>query len=198
MTEFVLVRHGETVWNTEGRLQGSLDIPLNETGISQARAVASVLAEEHWDVVISSPLKRAFDTAVQIVDPLGIPERDIVIDDRLRERHYGAAEGLNLAERETHFPDGVWPDVESHEMLDLRVGPVVEEFADVYAGKRVVLVAHGGWIRSLLRVISDHNPEVIDLPIPNASCTWISHDGEKWQLGDVGIAEHSPILDEIS
>lgn len=192
MTEFVLVRHGETAWNTEGRLQGSRDIPLNSTGISQARAVASVLASERWDVVISSPLARAFDTAVQIVDPLGISEHDIVTDDRLRERHYGEAEGLNLAERENRFPDGVWPDVETHEALDLRTNPVIEEFASSYVGQRVVIVTHGGWIRSVLRAISDHDPEIVDLPIPNASCSWISHDSGGWQIGDIGVVKHLP------
>lgn len=195
MTEFVLVRHGETDWNIEGRLQGARDVPLNATGISQARAVATILAGESWDVVISSPLARAYDTAIQMVDTIGIAESDIVIDSRLKERNYGAAEGLDLAERESRFPDGVWPDVETHEMLDLRTQSVMEEFAKTHAGKRVVLVTHGGWIRSVLRVISSSDAEVSEIHIPNASCSWISHDGHAWQLGNLGVAEHLPIFD---
>lgn len=193
MTEFVLVRHGETDWNTAGRLQGSKDIPLNAAGLSQARAVASVLSSGRWDVVISSPLARAFDTAMQIATHLEIAESEIIIDSRLRERNYGAAEGTNLAERESRWPDGNWPDVETHETLDLRSGPVMHELAETYAGKRVVIVTHGGWIRSVLRVLSDHDPEIVELPIPNASYSRLSHDGQKWQLGELGVAEHVPI-----
>lgn len=195
MTEFVLVRHGETDWNTEGRLQGSMDIPLNDTGISQARAVASVLATEQWDVVISSPLLRAYDTAVQIVDPLGIAEVDIIIDPRLRERHYGVAEGLLLAERRAQWPDDIWPEAETPEMMDARTGPTMQDLAEKHLGKRVVLVAHGSWIRSALRVVSGHDPAVLDIHIPNASCSWVTFAGDAWQLGELGVAEYAPFSD---
>lgn len=190
MTEFVLVRHGETDWNTAGRLQGARDIPLNDAGIAQAKAVASVLSAGRWDVVMSSPLTRAFDTAVEIADQVGIAEHDVVIDERLRERDYGAAEGFDLAERESRWPDGIWPDVETHEALDLRSGPVMQEFAETYAGKRAVIVTHGGWIRSVLRVLSGNDPAIADIVIPNASCSWISHHREKWHLGELGDAGH--------
>lgn len=195
MTEFVLVRHGETDWNLAGRLQGSQDIPLNAAGISQARSLASLLCAEPWDVVITSPLQRAFETAEQIVDPLGFDTSDIIIDPRLRERHYGAAEGLLLAERRSRWPDDIWPDAETPETMDARTGPAMQELADRYAGKRLVLVAHGSWIRSALRVISNHDPEIVEVVIPNASCSWVSHDGEEWHLGELGVAEHIPLFD---
>lgn len=195
MTEFVLVRHGETDWNKVDRLQGSMDIPLNDTGISQARSMASALCTQQWDVVISSPLQRAFETAVQIIDPLGFGPSDIIIDARLRERHYGAAEGLTLAERRSQWPDDIWPDAETPELMDARTGPAMRDITIQHAGKRIILVAHGSWIRSALRVLSDYNPAIMKLVIPNVSCSWVSHEGNGWQLGELGVTEHAPLID---
>lgn len=194
MTEFVLVRHGETDWNAAGRLQGSQDVPLNAQGITQARAVAAMLCAEPWDVVIASPLSRAFDTAVQIVDTLGIQMHEILTDVRLQERHYGAVEGLTVLERTTRFPDGVWPDAETDAMLDARSGAVLDELAARYPGQRVMIVAHGGWIRSALRVLSNHHPDVVDIHIANASCSWLTHDGAEWHIGEIGVAEFAPLF----
>lgn len=195
MTEFVLVRHGETDWNAAGRLQGSQDVPLNAQGISQARAAAAMLGAESWDVVISSPLSRAFETAVQIIDPLGFTIGDLIIDPRLKERHYGAAEGLNLSERRANWPDDMWPNAETPEMMDQRTGPTMHDLARQHAGKRVMIVGHGSWIRSALRVLSNHHSDVMDVHIPNAICSWLTHDGEKWHLGDLGVAELAPLFD---
>lgn len=195
MTEFVLVRHGETDWNNAGRLHGSIDIPLNETGISQALAVADLLGGDKWDVVVSSPLQRAFETAVQIMDRLGFETNDIIIDPRLRERFFGDAEGISLNERRTRWPDKVWPNAETPELMDTRTGGAIHDIAAQHAGKRIVLVAHGGWIRSVLRVVSENDPSIEDVVIPNASCSYVSHDGDSWQLGELGVAEHISLSD---
>lgn len=194
MTEFVLVRHGETDWNTAGRLQGGTDTALNDLGISQARALGAMLCAEHWDVVVSSPLQRAFETAVQIIDPLGLRLEDIVIDPRVRERGYGAAEGLTLAERQVQWPDDVWPDAETTDLLDARSAAAMHELAANHAGKRIVVVAHGGFIRSVLRVLSDYDPAIMHIHIPNASCTFLAHDGERWHLGEHGVIDHLATL----
>lgn len=195
MTEFVLVRHGETDWNAEERLHGSIDIPLNARGISQARAVASILCADHWDAIVSSPLQRAYQTAVQIVDPLDFGEADIVVNPLLKERFYGDAEGIDLAERRTRWPDKVWPNAETPEAMDERTGAAMRDLAALYEGKRVVIVAHGGWIRSALRVVSGHDPAVLDIVIPNASCSWVTFADGAWKIGELGIAEYAPLFD---
>ena len=89
-TTLVLVRHGETAWNAEGRIQGHLDIPLNEIGLAQAAAVGTHLRAENFDAIYSSDLLRAYRTASPVV---ANPETDIVRDERLRERHLGVLHG---------------------------------------------------------------------------------------------------------
>ena len=195
MTEFVLIRHGETEWNASGRLQGSTDTPLSPLGISQARAAASVLASDSWDVVISSPLQRAFETAVQIVDPLGIDASEIIVDPRVSERRYGAAEGLTIAERDERFPDGKWPDSETRDLLEVRVSEALQDFASIYQGKRIVIVSHGGWIRAAIRVMSNHDKAASGVTIPNASCTYASFDNGEWTLGELAAISHLPLFE---
>lgn len=188
-TEIVLIRHGETAWNVIGRLQGGSDVPLSDRGVDQATLVANELRGTAWDVIISSPLQRAYQTAVSIVKELGLDESEIVSHPEFRERSYGHAEGLTIAEREERFPDGIWPDAESPEEMDIRVGAALYELVQQYRGKRVMIVAHGGWIRAALRVASGFDPAVIRLDIPNISRTCIRHDGESWFVGDVGLVE---------
>ncbi len=91
ITTLVLVRHGETAWNVEGRIQGHLDVPLNETGLAQAAAVGKRFRSERFDAIYSSDLIRAFRTASPVV---ANPEVDIIRDPRLRERHLGVLQGL--------------------------------------------------------------------------------------------------------
>lgn len=189
-TEFVLIRHGETAWNATGRLQGGSDIPLSDRGVEQAITVANELRGTVWDLIVSSPLQRAYQTAVHIVVELGLDESDIVTNSELRERSYGLAEGLTIAEREERFPDGMWPEAESSDEMNVRAGAALHALAETYSGKRVLIVAHGGWIRAALRVASGFDPAIIHLNIPNTSRTYMSHDGERWQVGDVGAAGH--------
>ena len=117
-TRIVLIRHGETAWNAERRLQGHLDIDLNEEGQRQARALAAALANEHFDVLVSSDLARASQTAKALGDLTGLP---LYIDGRLRERCYGAVEGLRHADIEARFPReyAAWRARERPERLSL-------------------------------------------------------------------------------
>ena len=103
MTLLYLVRHGETDWNRDRRIQGSTDIPLNETGRLQARRTGTLLARRSWDAIITSPLSRAAETAAIIADELGLPAPQIV--DAIVERAYGEAEGLDDIELARRFPD---------------------------------------------------------------------------------------------
>ena len=102
MTEIFLIRHGETAWNAERRLQGHLDIPLNEEGERQAAALARALAGETVDLIVSSDLSRAASTARAVAERHGLP---LHTDAALRERCFGAFEGLLYDERESHFPE---------------------------------------------------------------------------------------------
>src|SRR5262245_34226909 len=102
VTRFLLVRHGETDWNATGRIQGHSDTPLNAVGREQARRVALRLAREPVRAVYSSDLARAFETATIIGQPLGLT---VVTSARLRERQYGAWEGLTAAEIQTRYPE---------------------------------------------------------------------------------------------
>lgn len=189
-TEFALIRHGETAWNASGRLQGSTDVPLSDLGIEQAKRLAFELRDTVWDVIISSPLQRAYQTAVHIVNELGLDESEIVTNPEFRERSYGQAEGLTTAEREQQFPDGFWPDSESTKEMNTRVAAALYDLVETHGGKRILIVAHGGWIRAALRIASDFDRDVIHRNIPNTSRTDIYHDGENWHVGEIGQVAH--------
>jgi len=147
-----LVRHGETDWNRAHRIQGSTDVPLNDTGRDQARATGRLLARREWHAVYSSPLSRALETAQLIADELElaapVPVEDLV------ERQYGEAEGLTGWEVEARFPgDAPVPGRESRESVAARVVPALVEIAERHAGQSVVVVSHGGVIRSVLQAL---------------------------------------------
>jgi probable phosphoglycerate mutase len=154
-----LLRHGETEFNVEGRLQGQQDSPLTARGRAQARAHGVLLGEliaepETWRVV-ASPLGRALDTARLACAELGLPEAAIETDPRLREIAYGEWEGLTYAEIEVRNSDDwaarqrdpwryVVPGGESYEMVAARAG----DFLNEVRGNTIV-VSHGGTGRVL-------------------------------------------------
>jgi hypothetical protein len=96
MTELLLVRHGETDWNAEGRLQGHTDRPLSDYGRDQARQLADDLATEAFDVIYASDLARARETAEIVAERLDVP---VNVDPDLREKNWGTWEGLTSTER---------------------------------------------------------------------------------------------------
>ena len=100
-TRICLVRHGETAWNAERRLQGHTDIPLNETGLAQARATAASLATERFDAAYCSDLTRARQTAEAIANCCGLAPG---FDASLRERNFGAFQALTYVEAQARFP----------------------------------------------------------------------------------------------
>nr|GMD99479.1 phosphoglycerate mutase-like protein 4 isoform X1 [Ipomoea batatas] len=103
-TEIIVIRHGETEWNAEGRIQGHLDVELNDIGRQQAHAVADRLSREpKISVVYSSDLKRAFETAETIASSCGVLE--VVKDPDLRERHLGDIQGLTVSEASQKSPN---------------------------------------------------------------------------------------------
>jgi probable phosphoglycerate mutase len=148
----LLIRHGETAWNAEHRIQGSLDIPLSSTGVWQAGRLAERLAAERIDAIYASDLARAWLTAEPIAARLGLELR---ADIRLRERCFGVFEGHTLDEIAARWPadfaawrerDPAWamPEGESGAAFIERVTAALRDIAREWTGATVAVVAHGG------------------------------------------------------
>lgn len=145
-----LVRHGETDWNNQRRIQGTTDIPLNDTGRAQAARTGTLLARRDWNAVITSPLSRAFETGSIIAAQLGLPEP--ATDARLVERNYGEAEGLDFGEMHRLFPENAHvPGREKRSAVAARAIEGLMDIAEKHPDEAVVVVSHGGLIRSVLR-----------------------------------------------
>jgi uncharacterized phosphatase len=171
MTLIYFVRHGETEWNRERRIQGTTDIPLNDTGRAQARETGRLLAGRDWDLVVSSPLSRAHETATIIAAELAMGEPLILAE--VAERNYGAAEGLDHDQVDELFPgDSSVPGRESREEVTSRVIPAIVALAEQHPGKSIVVVSHGGVIRSVLMSVA---PGEHDVPIRNGSIHSFRH-----------------------
>jgi len=198
-TELIVVRHGETLWNLDGRQQGHLDSPLSPLGVRQADAIAARLAEERFDALYSSDLGRARATAQRIAARTGHAVR---VDERLRERHLGIIQGLTMSEFERLHPeeharfnsggaDFRVPGGESIRQRHERVVACAEEIAARHPGQRVVIVTHGGVLSSLFRRaagISVAAPRTFRLW--NASINTFFVEGGKWALGVWGDISH--------
>lgn len=163
ITNIVLIRHGETAWNAERRLQGHIDIALNAKGQRQADALGAALAAQHFDAVIASDLQRALQTANALAGPRGMPVR---LDPALRERCYGAFEGVLYADIAQRFPaefaawqardiDAVMPHgercAESFRQFHARSLGAIMGWAALYPGQSIALVAHGGVLECAYR-----------------------------------------------
>ena len=201
VTEIVLVRHGETSWNTEGRIQGQLDIPLNESGLAQAVAVGRRLGKERLDAIYSSDLERAMQTARPVVHA---GAREIRREPRLRERHFGALQGLTGEEAQDRQP-GAWQAYKAraadHELgggeslaaFSLRVVGFVGEVLRTHAGGRILLVSHGGVLDMAYRHATGMPLDAPrSFPIYNASVNILIHDRGRWEIAAWGDVSHLP------
>ncbi|MET4620843.1 putative phosphatase [Arthrobacter sp. 2762] len=176
LTTFALVRHGQTDWNAERRLQGATDIPLNDVGREQAREAVGTLANYQWDAIVSSPLSRAAETADLIAEGLGLTVARRVPE--LIERSFGPAEGLQAGpELEALRIPGGFRGGESDDGAASRGMNALEQLAQEFSGQHVLVVTHGTLIRlSLSRAIgrtldSVHNA-VLNLAHHHASDGW--------------------------
>ncbi|QJR11516.1 Putative phosphoserine phosphatase 2 [Usitatibacter rugosus] len=207
-TRFVILRHGETQWNVESRIQGHTDSELTMLGWKQAAALGRRMEGEKFDVLISSDLGRAYNTADSVATRTG---HEIVSDPRLRERSFGVAEGLTYGELDHQFPDAfsrvretdpdfVIPGGETRRQFQDRVKSAFESIAAEYPEKRVVVVCHGGVLAALYRVmhgiaVSAPHP----IPIANASFNAVAFDGTTWTTelwGDTGHLAAGALLEE--
>lgn len=187
-----LVRHGETAWNAERRLQGHLDVPLNEVGRRQAEAAARSLTGHGFAAVYSSDLCRARETATAAARVLAL---DLTIEPELRERHYGDFQGLTYKEARERFPsdyerfharDAEFAFAGGGESLTafaVRVRRVLSRIASVHPGQQVLVVTHGGVLDIAHRLTSGRPLEAKrDFTIPNAALNWIEFDRASWRL----------------
>ena len=149
--QLLLIRHGETEWNTEGRIQGFRDIGLSERGRRQAQVLARHLQGRPLDAIYASDLSRAIETAEPLARERGAAVR---IDPRLKERGFGLFEGHTYAEAEANWPQeyAIWrqrdpghavPGGESYRDARVRVLAVLGEIAQRHAGQTVAIVTHG-------------------------------------------------------
>lgn len=192
-TRICLVRHGETDWNAQYRLQGHQDIPLNARGLAQAAAVAQALRGERFDAIYSSDLQRAQTTARAIADVLALP---LQLEARFRERHFGALQGLTRAEADQRHP-GEYARVRMREPQACPPGEGGESLAGFaeriqhalltvctrHAGGRILIVSHGGCMDIMYRLASGKPlTEARDFPLGNATLNWLAHADESWQI----------------
>lgn len=175
VTRIIAVRHGETAWNVDTRLQGQLDVPLNERGREQARRVGLALRDECPDVLYSSDLSRARETAQAVAAATGLP---LHTDPGLRERHFGIWQGHTYAEVGERWPaeSERWrlrepgygpPEGETLEGFSARCLATATRLARAHPGQTVVLVAHGGVLDCFYRAASGqalNAPRTWELP----------------------------------
>lgn len=210
MTELLLIRHGETAWNAERRLQGHLDIPLNQTGLAQAQRLAAALRHQQIDAIIASDLQRALQTASAIAQwhPLKVQQYQ-----GLRERHFGTFEGLLYSELEHRYPsafqawqqrdpDARFPSLTDDQQTSSATGESLRTFhqrcilslrqlAQAHENKTIVVVAHGGVLECAYREAKQlplATPR--DFSIYNASINRFTIHAGQFQLQQWGDIQH--------
>jgi len=178
LTTFALIRHGQTDWNAERRLQGSTDIPLNDVGRGQARDAVAVVSAYEWDAIVSSPLSRAAETADLIAAGLGLPVVRRLPE--LSERSFGPAEGLQAGpDLDALRIEGGFRGAESEDEAADRGLTALEALAGEFRGGRVLVVAHGTLLRVSLSRAVGRTLQSID----NAALNLAHHHAvDGWQL----------------
>lgn len=212
MTEIFLIRHGETDWNVEKRLQGHLDIDLNGEGERQAAALSRALQHERFDLIAASDLQRAIRTAHALAGPRGMT---VQLETGLRERSYGAFEGLRYSDIEQRYPDAyaAWRARE----VDVRYPPgqysaeTLREFSERAVGavlaiahknhsRKIAIVTHGGVLECIYRAAAGIGLErPRDFEIRNAAINRIICNDGKLEIVnwcDVAHLSHTA-LDEV-
>lgn len=190
-TRICIVRHGETDWNVEKRIQGHIDISLNAAGLAQADAAADGLARHRFDAAYSSDLDRAWQTALAIGRRQGMEVRRAP---GLRERHYGVLQGLTTAEIAVRYPtayalylardiDHNFKTGESLAAFSARIVSAVEALAGDHPGGSLLLVSHGGVLDICYRQATGRDLATPrDFPIPNAALNWFEVGSDGWRL----------------
>jgi 2,3-bisphosphoglycerate-dependent phosphoglycerate mutase len=198
-TKLWLVRHGETDWNAGSRLQGTIDIPLNVKGCEQAKLVADRLAILSCAVIYSSPLKRAFQTALPLSERLGLAVQTLA---DMAERNYGGFEGKTPDQIAAQDPEGFqrWQSRDPHfapangeslVQFNERVSKALNELARLHPGKTVVIFTHGGVLDIVYRLAQGLS---LDLPrtwpIANAAINFLLVEQKRFLIKAWGDLDH--------
>jgi broad specificity phosphatase PhoE len=203
LRRLILLRHGQTDYNVDGRMQGHIDSHLTDAGHEQAAEAAPVLASLAPDRLVSSDLRRAVDTAEVVGAACGLP---VKLDPRLRETHLGLWQGHTVAEIERDYPgaiaawrsDPAWAPPEGESRIDVvaRSRPVVDELDAELAdsdgvSETVLLVAHGGLIAGLVTGLLDLPPSAWPSFGGLGNCRWAvlarRDDHPRWRLAGYNI-----------
>jgi len=211
ITRFCIVRHGETDWNAEKRLQGQIDIALNATGQAQALAIRAHLKKAPaFAAVYSSDLARAWHTADIATADLGLA---VLPAPTFRERHYGSYQGLTSAEaahihptmyrlhqaRDLHY---AYDTGESLTAFAERIHDGLGALAEQHCGQSILVFTHGGVLDIIYRLVTQRPLNIPrDFPIPNAGLNWLAHDASSstnfWRIISWGDQMHlTDTLDE--
>ncbi len=206
-TYLLAIRHGETEWNSEGRFQGHLNSALNPEGLTQAGALGARLARNSFDLLISSDLGRALQTASAIAMRTG---HEIMVEPRLRERNMGIFQGLTPAEVQSRYPDEyirfksndpeyAIPGGESMRQLFERCVACFADLAERHAGMTLAAVTHGGVLAMLYRhATAMPLAAPRDFPLHNTGVNRFRRRMDAWELqhwGDIAHLEHA--LDDL-
>lgn len=196
--QVLLIRHGQTDWNVDGRWQGALPIGLNDIGRAQAKALANYLSNRKIGSVYSSDLPRALDTAAAIGASFGLTP---ITEVRLQEFNLGIFQGLKRDEirerypvEHSNFEADYWnyavTQGESRRALQTRAYEVFQEIVAKAVGPDVAIVSHGGTIRMLLLRLFEGAPELNHFHVENTSLTILVRDGNKWKLEALATVPH--------
>ena len=206
-TLLCVVRHGETAWNAEGRVQGQLDVPLNEIGLAQARAVAAALQGEQFTAIYSSDLQRVTRTAEPTATMLGLQVR---LDPRLRERHYGMFQTLTYADVKILHPEDYarfkakdldydFRSGESLRTFSARSVACLAEIAARHPGESILVFTHGGVLEMARRHATGSSLTTVrEFEIPNAGLNRLAIAGDAWSvLGWADCGHLEAALDDV-
>jgi probable phosphoglycerate mutase len=190
-TRICIIRHGETDWNVEKRIQGHTDVPLNETGRAQAMAMAFNAAHQRFQAIYSSDLARTVETAKLLAQR---EEQDVKLLPQLRERHYGVFQGITAEEGAARYPAAYAHYVARDLNYDFETGESLLGFAERvregidwlvrhHSGQTIAAVSHSGLLDVVYRRATGrplHTPR--DFKIPNCALNWFHFDGQGWHL----------------
>lgn len=206
-TEITIIRHGETMWNVQKRIQGQRNSKLSENGITQAELVAKALAKREFDVLVSSDLGRAIETAKIINKQLLLPHE---YNANLRERSFGIFEGKNFAEIEEKYPkeflrykernpEFVVPGGESIQQMYKRITSEIESVARKFKDQKVLIVSHGLVLEMMMyRTFNLNLDEPRAFSINNSSISSFYIDENNWFLKEWGVIEHLVSLNVLN
>ena len=187
MTNIYFLRHGETDWNVMGRIQGRTDIQLNDNGVRQAKESSEFLSNLNIDCIITSPLKRAKDTAEIVREKLNV---ELIEMEEFIELSFGDAEGMTLVERLELYPDHIYPNQEEDESIKARFFKGLDTVHQKYNNKNVLIVSHGAFINAILYHYSNGEIGTGKIKLTNGGITSLKMSDDKVEILEYNQINH--------